>query len=352
MTAWGVPFRFVCNRQRNGIALRGGVDKEWERVLVVCSNSHSHSHWYDSSDRVSSQVFFVLSLALYYRWKSFVLFYDILWYSIVNDLTYGNLRIPFTSTPMRMWLRCNWTCFISFNFSFFSHVPLFSFIPYQSQRSPDSGDRLLSQRKETDWSWKHCHIYSTTLDDFSAFTWLSTSLFVSFIRAVRDWPALDMVIQCDIVKCFDRIDHNLLLSFLSATKDNQWIVDLTFSRIFSKGQAQKRKELCFPVPGHSPRELNLTWGFIGRSALHFCTTWIWRWKRRKMVGSTPLFFFFYERYADDMLCSLAFPKEKGRRWARSVSKRDSNPHSFRFGVGNGNAIGKPDFINPYWYWIR
>lgn len=58
---------------------------------------------------------------------------------------------------------------------------------------------------------------------------------ISFIKAVREWPTLDRMIQCDIVKCFDRIDHELLLSFLRA-KLGSGLVDLiTAFRIVNKG---------------------------------------------------------------------------------------------------------------------
>lgn len=54
---------------------------------------------------------------------------------------------------------------------------------------------------------------------------------ISFFRAVKEWPALDLLIQCDIEKCFDRIDHELLLSFLTDKLGSQnfMMVDLIAS---------------------------------------------------------------------------------------------------------------------------
>ena len=38
---------------------------------------------------------------------------------------------------------------------------------------------------------------------------------LSFIRAIKAWPPNDKLVQCDVEKCFDKLDHCLLLSFLN-----------------------------------------------------------------------------------------------------------------------------------------
>jgi hypothetical protein len=46
---------------------------------------------------------------------------------------------------------------------------------------------------------------------------------LSFIRAIKAWPPNDKLVQCDVEKCFELLDHCLLLSFLneSCGEENQ-----------------------------------------------------------------------------------------------------------------------------------
>jgi hypothetical protein len=54
----------------------------------------------------------------------------------------------------------------------------------------------------------------------------SASGLVSFFREVREWPRLDFVIQCDFVKCFDMMDHELLLDCLRDDFLPTWLLRL------------------------------------------------------------------------------------------------------------------------------
>jgi len=37
----------------------------------------------------------------------------------------------------------------------------------------------------------------------------------TFFLAVADWPDMKCLVQCDVVKCFDRIEHTLLIFLLN-----------------------------------------------------------------------------------------------------------------------------------------
>lgn len=127
---------------------------------------------------------------------------------------------------------------------------------------------------------------------------------ISFMRAVREWPALDMVIKCDIEKCFDRIDHNLLLSFLDA-KFEKWIVELIASFLKTPIYDKEGKNYAFQhqgIPQGSPISPVLMNFFM-----HHFDIELSKW----MYGEDGTSFFFYERYADDMVFGI--PKGDGAR---------------------------------------
>jgi len=130
----------------------------------------------------------------------------------------------------------------------------------------------------------------------------------SFFREVNEWPPLDRAIQCDFVKCFERIDPPLLLSFLRTDffPDRLTLVDL-IEQILKVPIIDSNVKTCnvegLGIPQGcpiSPILLNL---FLHRFD--------------QMLGklqylSTGERFFYWVRYADDLL--FGFPKKKEGAW--------------------------------------
>jgi retron-type reverse transcriptase len=114
------------------------------------------------------------------------------------------------------------------------------------------------------------------------------------------WPALDRFIQCDVVKCFDNIDHELLLSFLMKQlgHENKGLVDLIDSFLKSPIYAPGGKTYVNTeqgIPQERPISLVLMNCF-----LHHLDMEVEKGMLRG--GGTPVFY--YARYADDLVFGI------------------------------------------------
>jgi hypothetical protein len=142
----------------------------------------------------------------------------------------------------------------------------------------------------------------------------------SFFNEMATWPALDQIIQCDLVKCFDSVDRDLLFATLRKQFGPfRWrLVDL-IQRLLSTPIIHNRTgEDCNTGGG-------LTQGSpVSPILLNFFLHPFDEQTERKSlldVSGVPRRFYYWLRYADDLV--FGFPKLNDQKEWKEKRSRDN-----------------------------
>jgi len=129
----------------------------------------------------------------------------------------------------------------------------------------------------------------------------------TFFQDIFNWPEMDYLIQCDVVKCFDRIRHDLLLPLLRECfgPENEDFIKLIHAFLTTDiyDKYKKNKNYACLEVGISPISPVLMNVFLHQLDLRMAG------KNIGMLDPEGQYLqhvrIYYERYAEDMLFGVA-----------------------------------------------